>query len=75
MIKVTTQKPTLSPNKVQGVFGIRADGGGRLFRKTCKSRNSLYAALVMGILKQFNRLTDVLKVNSEMVGSRAKCSR
>jgi hypothetical protein len=29
----------------------------------------LYAALVMGILKQFNRLTVVLRVNSEMVGS------
>jgi hypothetical protein len=26
MIKVTTQKPTLPPNKVPGVFGIRADG-------------------------------------------------
>jgi hypothetical protein len=39
-IKVATQKPTLPPNKVPGVFGTRADGG-RLFRKACKSRNSL----------------------------------
>jgi hypothetical protein len=26
-IKVTTQKPTLPPNKVPRVFGTRADGG------------------------------------------------
>jgi hypothetical protein len=27
MIKVTTLKPTLPPDKVPGVFGIRVDGG------------------------------------------------
>jgi hypothetical protein len=27
MIKVATKKPTLPPNKVPEVFGIRADGG------------------------------------------------
>jgi hypothetical protein len=50
MIKMTSQEPTLPPNEVPGVFGVRVDGG-RLFRKSCKSRSSLYAALVIGILK------------------------
>jgi hypothetical protein len=74
MIKMTSQEPTLPPNEVPGVFGVRVDGG-RLFGKSCKSRSSLYEALVIGILKQSNRLSAFLRVNNDMVGSRAKCSR
>jgi hypothetical protein len=27
MIKMTSQEPTLPPNEVPGVFGVRVDGG------------------------------------------------
>jgi hypothetical protein len=74
MIEMTSQEPTLPPNEVPGVFGVRVNGG-RLFRMSCKSNNSLYAALVIGILKQSNRLSAFLRVNRDMVGSRAKCSK
>jgi hypothetical protein len=74
MIEMTCQEPTLPPNEVPGVLGVRVYGG-RLFSVSCKSRNSLYAALDIGILKQSNRLSAFLRVNKDMAGSRAKCRR
>jgi hypothetical protein len=49
--------------------------GGRLFRMSCKSRNSVYAALDIGILKQSKRLPAFLRVNKDMAGSQEKCRR
>jgi hypothetical protein len=74
MIEMTCQEPTLPPNEVPGVLGVRVYGG-RLFSVSCKSRNSLYAALDIGILKQSNRLSAFLRVNKDMAGSQANCRR
>jgi hypothetical protein len=74
MIEMTSQEPTLPPNEVPGVLGVRVYGG-KVIRMSCKSRNSLYAALDIGILKQSDRLSAFLWVNKDMGGSRAKCRR